>query len=93
MPAQRTLEEAWRLLEEGKRSRATHPHARQRQVPIRDIERTLDAGTLAYGKTPEGESERYTMDLELGAGRRLRLVLRLDAEPAYCLIIAAYEKW
>lgn len=95
MPAQRTLEEARRLLEEAKGSRAVdlHPHARQHQVPIKDIERTLAAGTLAYGKTPEGESERYTMDLELGAGRRLRLVLTLEAEPAYCLVIAAYEKW
>lgn len=91
----RTLEEARRILDEAKRNRAVdlHPHARQHQIPIKDIERTLAGGTMAYGTTPEGESERYTMDLELGGGRRLRLVLTLEAKPAYCLIIAAYEKW
>lgn len=95
MASSRLLGEARRILEEAKRNRAVdlHPHARQHQIPIKDIEAVLAQGAIGYGKTPAGEPERYTLDREFSPTKRLRLVFTLDENPCYCLIISAYEKW
>lgn len=91
----RSLEDARRLLEAAKESRAVdlHPHAREHQIPIRDIERVLAHGRLHEAKTPPGQDERYAIDLRFGDGRQLRLILILDEAPAFCRILAAYERW
>lgn len=70
-----------------------HPHARQHQIPIKDIEAVLAAGNLGYGTTAQNEAERYTLDLQFRPSKRLRLILTLDENPSYCLISSAYEKW
>lgn len=95
MTSRRTLDEARRILEEAERTRSIvlHPHARQHQIPIKDIEAVLADGTLGYGQTPAEEAKRYTLDLALRPRRHIRLVFILDANPAFCRIISAYEKW
>ncbi len=95
MGYERTLSDAKRILEDAKAGRAVdlHPHARQHQIPIKDIEAVLAQGTLGYSETPPGSPERYTLDLQFSPSKRLRLILTLEESPSFCLIIAAYEKW
>ncbi len=92
---QRTLERAREILEQAKASRAVdlHPYARQHQIRVKDIETVLGVGQLGYGETPAGEEERYTLDHQFQDGKRIRLVLTVDENPAFVMIIAAYDKW